>query len=68
MKGVIQNSKESQQAHGDFLDFIIGKTLSEFLLVNFSEFLDSLAAQLLWCCHASHFTGARVMLKGGEFC
>ena len=48
----IQNPKEPEQTQGDFLDFIVGKEFAKFLLINSSELLDGLAAQLLWCFHA----------------
>jgi len=37
-----------EQTDGDFLNFIVGETLTEFVLVNGSEFIDCFAAELLW--------------------
>jgi hypothetical protein len=51
--GSENNPEESEQTHGYFYYFIIGKGLSEFFLVNGLEMVDSLTAQLLWCCHVS---------------
>jgi len=40
----LQNAKEAEQANSDFLDFIIGQFLAEFLLINGFELLNRLAA------------------------
>lgn len=39
-----QNPEETKQTHGDFPDFIIGKTLTEFLFINGLELVNGVAA------------------------
>jgi hypothetical protein len=62
---LIQNSEKTQQTQSDFLDFVIGQALPEFLLVNGPELLDSLTAQLLWCFHSANFINAWMLNRGG---
>ena len=54
-----------QQTKGGFARFILGKGLSEFLLVNGLELVDGLAAELLWCVHVTHFTAMGAAKKNG---
>ena len=63
-----QNSEKSEQTKGDVPDFVVGKLLVKFLLINGFEFLDGLAAQLLWCLHGGHFTRALSMETDGWIC
>jgi hypothetical protein len=67
-KRLIQNPKETQQARGDFLHFIVSQTLTEFVLVCRFELPDGFTAQLLRCFHAVYSTGALMTEKGGWFC
>ena len=64
----VQNPEKSKQTGGDFPDFIVRQCLAELFLVNGFELLDGLAAQLLWCFHATHLTGASLSDKGGQSC
>jgi hypothetical protein len=62
-----QNSKKAKQTNGDFLDFVVWKTLPKFFLVNGFKLIDGLTAQLLWRFHVLNLTRASRMKKDGTF-
>jgi len=67
-KRLKQRVIEAQQAKSDFLGFIVGNILPEFLAVNGFEFLDRLVAQLLGGFHATHIMRAVLFEIDGGLC
>ena len=45
-----KNPEKAQQTKGNCLDFIVGKSLTEFIFVNALELINGLLAKLLWRC------------------
>ena len=62
---LVQNPKETKQAHGNLLDFVVRQYLAEFLLINGFELVNGLATQLMWCFHAVTVTAHGRRPQGG---
>jgi hypothetical protein len=48
------------------MHFVVGKDLAELLLINGSELLDGLAAQLVWCFHAAILSPGDIQTETAE--